>query len=458
MEHQKLKQPASRAHPTAVPARIPAPAAFGHGIALPQTVLAMQRTVGNKATTAAIERALGRPDSPASVQRIWSERQFKEASAAEDEAESKRKKVLPVEAALKTFQTTAKDNWPACVAALQLVVTECTTYLGLYFRSNVRKAAVKQLKGQAAAEATLFGGIIAANGQAYAAKMTALLKVNDDSVAFKNTGLLMGAAAVEVDRIIRGMIESHDLVDQQGLRQVMDAEIQRLRDIAADETTPEIVRDVILENLAHIDDVHLQEGKPGAKMAKPEETDKKYVVNHALVQAEGSTERLGSLMHELTHVTTGETFDNAPLFLVFQRGKQTDPGEVIKIKTLAKARNKGLLDIIAAADGDAALTANQKTMIKMKCDYANKPMLEQYLGTMKEKLGGADSPEWKSLKAFSNDPEINKFTGTLIEYDSVVNQILMYLFDWKVKPTAATWALVVRLATEAKQFRDGAKG
>ncbi|MBA4179725.1 MAG: hypothetical protein C0506_03980 [Anaerolinea sp.] len=392
------------------------------------------------------------------MQRIWSSRQFKEASSAEDEDVSKRKKVVPVETALAAFWSTAKSDWPACVAALQTVVTECTTYLDLWFRSKVRKTAVGKLKDQAAAEAKLFGDLIAANGLAYAAKMKALLKVIDDSVAFKNTGLAMGAAYDEADRIIRGMISSHDVLDQAALKQVMDAEIQRLRDIAADDSAPQIVRDVITENLAHIDEVHLQEGKPGARMAKVGETDRKYVVNHALVQAEGSTERLGSLMHEMTHVTTGETFDNAPLFLVFQKGKQVGPEGVLQIKTLAKARNKGLLDVVAAAEGDAKLTAPQKKMVKDKCEYANKPMLAQYLGTMKEKLGGVDSQEYKTLKSLSDDPEINPFTGTLIEYDSVINQVLMYLFDWQVKPPSPTWVLVEQLATEARQFRASAGG
>lgn len=437
------------------PLLAPAPVSR-HGF--PDQVLELQRIIGNRATSAAIARGQFGPSSPAGVQRLWSSKQFKENSAAEKEDDSKRVKVLPVEAALAAFQSTPKDDWANCVTALQNVVTECTKYLGRFFRSDVRKAAVKKLKVQSTAEATLFQGIIAANGQAYGAKMKALLKLIDDSVAFANSGIVMGAAFDQVERVIRTMLNSHDLLDQAALKQVMDDEIQRLRDIAAAAATPQIVKDVILENLSHIGEVHLKEDKPGARTAKVGETDKKYVVNHALVQSGGSTERLGSLMHELTHVTTGETFDNAPLFLVFTKGKEVGAEGLLEIKTLAKKRNKGLLDLLAVSAGDPGLAASQKSMIKIKCEYANKPMLTQYLGTFKDKLGGVDAPGYKSLKVLGDDPEINQFTGTLIEYDSVINQILMYLFDWGLKPPNPTWDLVAQLATEAKQFRDGAKG
>ena len=437
------QQPLSRAKEQPLLARArtapllaPAPVSR-HGF--PDQVLELQRTLGNRATSAAIERARLEPSQPGGIQRIWSSRQFKEASTAEEEEETKRVKILPVEAALATFHATSKEDSAASATALDGVVTACTTYLGLWFRSDVRKAAVKKLKAQAKAEATLYRGIAAADGLAYGAKMRALLKVIDDSAAFANTGILVGSALVDADRVIRGMMASHDLVDQAALKQVMDDEIQRLRDIAAAAKTPQIVKDVILENLAHIGEVHLVEGKPGARTAKVGETDKKYVVNHALIQTGGSTERLGSLVHELTHVTTGETFDNAPLFLVFTKGKEVGAEGMLEIKTLAKKRNKGLLDLLAVSGGDPALSATQKGMIKIKCEYANKPMLTQYLGTFKEKLGGADAPGYKSLKVLADDAEINQFTGTLIEYDSVINQILMYLFDWGLKPSVWRW-------------------
>lgn len=459
VKQQRIRRPTTPARASRRPSASPAsPHAAGPQHDLAHSVLELQRTLGNKATSAAIARGRFGPSAPAGIQRLWSSKQFKENSAADKEDDSKRVKVLAVETALANFQATPKDQWANCETALQNVVTECTKYLGRFFRSDVRKAAVKKLKAQAAAEATLFQGIVTASGQAYGAKMKALLKLIDDSVAFANKGIVMGAAFDQVERVIRTMLNSHDLVDQAALKQVMDDEIQRLRDIAAAATTPQIVKDVILENLAHIGEVHLKEDKPGARTAKVGETDKKYVVNHALVQAGGSTERLGSLMHELTHVTTGETFDNAPLFLVFTKGKEVGAAGMLEIKTLAKKRNKGLLDLLAISGGDAGLSASQKAMIKIKCDYANKPMLTQYLGTFKDKLGGPDAAGYKSLKVLGDDPEINQFTGTLIEYDSVINQILMYLFDWGLKPPNPTWDLVAQLATEAKQFRDAANG
>ncbi|MEO6398959.1 MAG: hypothetical protein ABIP13_10870 [Tepidiformaceae bacterium] len=457
LKHQRGRRPSAEPRTSRTNAgRAAPPHVVGAPHDISQRVLEVQRTFGNRATSEAIRRGQFASPSTAGIQRLWSSKQFKESSTAAEEDEAKRVKILPVEAALAAFQSTPKDQWAGCVAALQNVVTECNTYLGLFFRSKVRKTAVKKLKVQAAAETKLFQGIIAANGQAYGAKMKALLKLIDDSVAFANSGIVMGAAFDQVERVIRTMLNSHDLLDQAALKQVMDDEIQRLRDIAAGPLTPQIVKDVILENLAHIGEVHLKEDKPGARTAKVGETDKKYVVNHALVQAGGSTERLGSLMHELTHVTTGETFDNAPLFLVFSKGKEVTPEGVLEIKTLAKTRNKGLLDILAVSAGDPGLSASQKSMIKIKCEYANKPMLSQYLGTFKEKLGGVDAPGYKSLKALADDGEINQFTGTLIEYDSVINQILMYLFDWGLKPPNPTWDLVAQLATAAKQFRDAA--
>src|SRR5207244_6740977 len=73
------------------------------------------------------------------------------------------------------------------------------------------------------------------------------------------------------------------------------------------------------EILANVDggDVRLQLGMPGTRLTRANEgATERYTVLHSLTQAGGTSERAGSLAHELTHVAAGEAFGNVPLFLL----------------------------------------------------------------------------------------------------------------------------------------------
>ena len=59
-----------------------------------------------------------------------------------------------------------------------------------------------------------------------------------------------------------------------------------------------------------------------------------YVVEHSLQLGGGTAERVGSLGHELTHVSSGETFENTPLFLLFDPASSAE-----EIVAMAAARN-----------------------------------------------------------------------------------------------------------------------
>src|SRR6185369_445334 len=173
-----------------------------------------------------------------------------------------------------------------------------------------------------------------------------------------------------------------------------------LRAIAADTTAPQIVRDIVSENLGHVEKIHFRavedEGAnargPGAREGKKDEETggKKYVVNHQLIQPGGAAERTGSLVHEMTHVATGEAFGHAPLFVVFQRGKQNTAAGRAEIKQLAISRKGKVDELEKRVMASAALRPDQQGLVVSKLGYGKKSILAQYLDNFKAILGGVE--------------------------------------------------------------------
>lgn len=131
------------------------------------------------------------------------------------------------------------------------------------------------------------------------------------------------------------------------LTDLVREDVEMLRKVAAAGGLPDITR-LLAEVPANVPSsgaalARFEVGTPGSKLSRA--GAEKYTVTHALVQRGGVAERLGSLTHELTHVSAGETFDNTPLFLLFDPNATGD-----QIKKLAKDRVarlnglEGLLD------------------------------------------------------------------------------------------------------------------
>ena len=75
-----------------------------------------------------------------------------------------------------------------------------------------------------------------------------------------------------------------------------------------------------------------------------------------------------------------------------------------------------------------------------------------YLAGFKSQLAEEKHAELSAITA-----QLAGFSSTVVEYDSVVNQVLMLLYEWKVPLDQAMYAYVRELATDAKAKRDEAR-
>jgi len=175
-----------------------------------------------------------------------------------------------------------------------------------------------------------------------------------------------------------------------------------------------------------------------------------------LIQPGGSAERTGSLVHELTHVAAGEAFGHAPLFVIFQRGKQNTPEGRDEIKKLAVSRKEKADALEQRVMSSSALRPDQRDLVIAKLGYGKQATLGKYLTNFKAQLGGVESESYKGLALLADDPVIRTFDATLVEYDSVINQIVLYFHEWRVSVDEPAYDLARDLAVEAQKYRRSA--
>lgn len=434
-----------------------------------QRLLDLQQTAGNRAVCQLLTRghshlpsagpSQGRPaggGGAVTVQRLMSPKGFQEATSLEKETKkgvSKRNRVVAVDQALSTFYSHQGDDLASHqnrLTALDALIATCKGYRGS------RSKGVKKLLSEARAEKPLWEALIRADSDGDpVARVDAYCKIIDDGQAIKLTDPNL-SVTVAVEASLDKFMQKHDEVTPDALKRIFDREINKLRAIADDPKAPAITRSVIRENLAHIENTHLQVGLPGGRMAKPNETphDEKYVVNHKMTQPGGTTERLGSLMHELTHVTAGETFHSLPLLLlVKQPQRRADfPGATQEAVSLLQHRTKVVTELNRLTESDESLNETQRALVKAKLSYAGGNKLGAYMTTFKSQLPPLVY-EW--LNGMMMKPEILMNSGTLVEYDSVMNQILMYLHQWQVPQESPLYSKVIEAAQEAQDRRTG---
>lgn len=427
-------------------------------------IVRLQAAVGNRAVSRMLETSARSKPQPATskktVQRLWPGFTWIPESGGTD----KRKKVLPVDQALTAFHKTNPNDFKARKQAAEALEGECTTYLARRFRSDARRQGVKTLMAQAAAEIDLYGQLIPTEGMEYSARMSALLDINDNAAAYRSKLSHLASASPEIKAQVGELIKKHDAASPEVLAKIFAQEVAHLREIVDDPTAPKIVKEIVAENLQHVDKIHFRAVEdeasnasgPGAREAKKDEGTggKKYVVNHQLIQTGGAAERTGSLVHELSHVATGEAFGHAPLFVIFKKGKQDTEDGRKEIIALAISRKANADQLEALVNDSDALSDTQKGLVLDKIGYGKQAKLGKYLTTFKEMLGGAQSPSYIGLSQLANHPQIKEFDSTLVEYDSVINQIVLYFHEWNVPADEPAYKLARDLATDAKAYRD----
>ncbi|MFD0403758.1 DUF4157 domain-containing protein [Kitasatospora sp. NPDC127116] len=218
------------------------------------------------------------------------------------------------------------------------------------------------------------------------------------------------------------------------------ARIEALRDTLTDGTLKRILTEV----LTGTDQVNFEAGGAGAKLGGP--AGQAYTVKHGLTQPDGTVERTGSLVHELTHVATHRTYGNSAVMLML-------PLSMSEAEAIALAKHRtariGELEALLARES-ATIAESHTALIRNKLNYAKGDKLSTYVANFRAKLT-ADGDYERLSQLASRIPE---GSSTLVEYDTVLNQLLVMMHEWGTGPESAFRKRVEALAQERYAHRQ----
>ena len=261
--------------------------------------------------------------------------------------------------------------------------------------------------------------------------------------------------------IIQDIISNIKRSEPATMRLIAQNDLQKLRDMLADVNLPQITRNVINEVLSNIVQVSLNGnvGTPSTRIALPRDNiAEKYYLNHCLNQNLGTTERLGSLVHELTHVESGETYGNTSSFLlcdVFLTPEQ--------LQQLGVKRIQELNDLRILCTDDVQFNDEQKRLLHEKIGYGFEDKLRDYANKFIEI--GDRNPDDPIAVNIGHDGSIMRRvaasapgqSSVFIEYDSVINQMLIYMHKWNIPPANPFYDKLRLVAAGAYDSRDASR-
>lgn len=165
-------------------------------------------------------------------------------------------------------------------------------------------------------------------------------------------------------------------------------------------------------------------GMPGMKL-NPATGDGQAFTFNVDTQARGGTSfLLGHITHELTHVAAHQAFGSSPVMELVQSGATN-----AEVAALAAERKQTLSDLKAALAGNPEFDDFQQGMLEEKLVYGAQPhKLERYADSF-ERAGKITTAQKERLVGWGK--AAGDASGALVEYDTVLNQMLIYLHMWQ---------------------------
>lgn len=262
-------------------------------------------------------------------------------------------------------------------------------------------------------------------------------------------------------------------VDPDELRRVVTGDIARLREVA--ESGSEVLKDVLTEVLNVVPNTKIMPaiGNPQTSFMEPGQQGYEgkgapyYDVRYPLMSTpQGTPERLGALAHELTHAMVGAQFTNTDLLLSFNAELTSD-----QIEALSAERTKQLESLEKRLDR-SGLNDMQRQLVVGKLRYpyeGAKGNILRYVTNIRNHLKGKNprklEEDRERLDLIERLGKKGSINNTLIEYDTVLNQILLYLRLWNVPENnefhkavrdAVTDAVTKRRAMASRASTSGA--
>lgn len=369
----------------------------------PRTPGSLQGTLGNTAVTRMI-----------TVSRMMTEDEFKQSSkriaGKRDTSE-----ISKVDAALRAFYALPDTGEVARWYALRDIVRACEAYVSHKPEGGKRVAGVERLKGEAEG---------AQSEHAEAAFQGLLTEVDRMVTANEDPDMDVRLPAGEAQKASQKM-------SGPAFTGLVDGLIRDLGELRADERLPGETRAVIDELMAVVGLVTVKQyprgGMPGMKLTSAADQDPAFTFNVDTQARGGSSFMLGHVAHELTHVAAHQAFGSSPVMELVRAGA-TDA----QVTALAEERRDTLAGLRRTLGGGDGFSDFQQRMLEEKLVYGGAGgKLKKYADSFA--AAGKITPEQQAqLTAW--DAAAGPASGTLVEYDTVINQMLVYLHLWETDP------------------------
>ncbi|MFH8493792.1 hypothetical protein [Streptomyces coeruleorubidus] len=387
----------------------------------PRSLAALQSTAGNTAVSRMI-----------TVSRMMTEDEFKQNTAAS--GLRGRSEITKVDKALRAFYALPGARQGARLLALKDIVKACGDYAAHKAEGGSRVRGTEQLGQQAQA----------AQGQldpeaVFRDLLTELDRMMSEG---KNPDLDIRGPAGEAQKAAQA-------VSADRFHAMMGEFVQKLGALREDRVLPEETRAVIGELMAVVPLVTVMQyprgGMPGMKLDPAGDGGGAAYTFNVDTQARGGTSfLLGHIAHELTHVAAHQAFGSSPVMELVRSGATDE-----EVAALAAERKKALGELKAALTGNPEFDDFQQGMLEEKLVYGAQPhKLERYAEAF-EKAGKITAEQKERLVGWGR--AAGDASGALVEYDTVLNQMLIYLHMWR---TSQDNPFYVRLREAAQGAYD----
>lgn len=410
-----------------------------------------------------------------------------------------RMQVSWIDQALTAFHATPADRFGAWFNALLRVVNACRIYLSSSSLFNRQKPAVERLLVEASGDLQrgLRAEVVAAKRRTTPIEVfRALGAIVDaanraEAVGARSLHPFLAEVAIAMEALLKDLSEGD-------VRGIIGDDVARLRRLEQSARTPQVTRQLLGEILGNLDQVGLRRtagAAAGTRIAKESDRiGKRYLVELRLVETGGSLERIGTAAHELTHVAAAERFGEPAMVLLADQNAAAP-----EIAALAVARGRRVAELVRLLAASTSFSPLQRDLVTAKLKYAGGGgQFLKYLAQASEKLtkyraeaaaasSAAQAPRravprtmaelnpegralvergellrpelYAKLYLVASDQAAKEFTNTLVEYDTVITQLLVYLRLWGIQPPSrlypnAFYSKLLEIGAEVHAFRS----
>lgn len=356
-------------------------------------------------------------------------------------------KITQVENALAAYHALPPGNYTGRLTQLGHVVQEANIYINSS-NNDSRKAEARKLLDKATGHQAIYTALVAADQPA-----------NSNTNTFRHLIQAQDAIQTQVvaadagpddelshfsQRVLERMNALRGTLQQPEMQALMNDDLQKLTAMSSDQNVPQTTRDILTELLAHQGQIAFQPANmtgSGTRRTAPNQ----YTVANPPNHPGGTAERLGSLAHELTHVDAGEAYNNTDILLLYGQGLNNN--QVVQLATDRRATLDNLINLLDTHQG---LTWDQRDLFGKKLKYAGEKSLLKYAADFRVR-DLIDVPTYNQLRQIDALTAGN--SGLLVEYDTVINQLLIYLHMWGVPQDSPLYVEVLRVAEQQRQER-----